>query len=130
MSFREKSTWISLIVTLLVYGGYFITGGFTSFMGLAGATAVFVTWIVALTIVSAVLWPRDANAPADERERLIAHKSAHIAYYVVASGGFIAIGALFFGIDRVLVANGLFFAMVLGETINDAAQIVYFHRGV
>lgn len=130
MSYRERSAWISLIVTLVVYGGYFLSGGFSSFLGLVGATVAFVIAMVVLTVISAILSPRDANAPADERERLIAHKSAHVAYYIVASGGFVAIGALFFGIDRVLVANGLFFAMVLGEAVNDGARIVYFRRGV
>lgn len=130
MSFREKIAWISLVLTLAVYGGYFAAGGFTSFLGLVGATVLFVVLTVLFTIVASVLSPKDASAPRDEREWLIAHKSAHIAYFVVATGAFMAIGALFFDVDRLIVANGLFFAMILGEVVSDTAQIVYFRRGV
>ena len=42
----------------------------------------------------------------------------------------IAIGAMFYGAERILVANALFFALVLGEVAKDVAQIVYFRRGV
>lgn len=130
MSYHEKSAWMSLVVTLFVYGGYFASGGFTSFAGLIEATVTFVVAMVVLSVISALLSPRDAEAPMDERERLIAHKSAHIAYYIVLIGGFVAIGALFFEIDRVVVANALFFALILGECVNDGARIVYFRRGI
>ncbi|MBV9993023.1 MAG: hypothetical protein JOZ72_17225 [Alphaproteobacteria bacterium] len=130
MAFREKISWISLVLTLAVYGGYFAVGGFASFLGLVGATVLFVVLMVAFTIVVSVISPKDASAPKDERERLIAYKSVYIAHFVVAGGAFMAIGALFFDIDRLIVANGLFFAMILGEVVSDTAQIVYFRRGV
>jgi hypothetical protein len=130
MSFREKSTWISLLASVAIYGGYFATGGVSSFGGLVGATILFVIAMIVLTVCAAILAPRDASRPADEREKLIALKSARVALVVITTGALAAIWAMFFGTDRVLVANGLFFALVLGEIAKDTAQIVYFRRGV
>lgn len=130
MSFREKSAWISLFASVVIYGSYFASGGVSSFGALVGATVLFVLVMIVLTVLAAVMSPRDASQPADEREKLIALKSARVALIVITIGAIAAIGAMFYGADRVLVANGLFFAMVLGEIAKDSAQIVYFRRGV
>ena len=61
MAFREKSAWITLVTTLIVYGGYFALvvpriasgsyGGF-QFVGLlSGAIVLIVILQVGLTIV-------------------------------------------------------------------------------
>src|SRR6185312_6640035 len=130
MPFREKAAWISFFASVAIYGSYFASGGMASFGTMVGATVLFVLVMIVLTVVAAVFSPRDASRPADERERLIALKSSRIALVVITTGALGAIGAMFLNIDRILVANGLFFALVLGEVGKDVAQIVYFRRGV
>ena len=93
MSFREKSAWITLI-TLIVLTLFYVThlppawlldppSGFMFHVLVVGVVAFVVIEIVAHVIV-AIRAPRDAQAPRDERERLIALKATSIAAYVYA----------------------------------------------
>jgi len=138
MPFREKIAWISLVATLVVYGGYFVSltvswGGegwiSDSFGLLVGTTVLFVVVMIALTVVAAVLAPADAAAPADEREKLISLKASQFPYFALSSGAFTTIVALFVGTDRFFAANFLFLSMIVAEVAKDAAQIFYFRRG-
>src|SRR5882724_9536306 len=102
MSFREKSAWITLI-TLVLLTLFFIThlpppwtltprpGGFLFFVLTIGVIAFVVIEVIAHVIV-AVRAPRDAQAPRDERERLIALKATSMAAYVYA---FLSLGSVF-----------------------------------
>ncbi|HEX4294159.1 MAG TPA: hypothetical protein VHZ29_08495 [Rhizomicrobium sp.] len=130
MAFREKSAWIALVASLAIYGSYLAGGGVSSFGALIGATVLFVLAMIVLTVAAAVMSPRDASQPADEREKLIALKSSQVCLVVITLGALGAIAALFGGIERAPVANFLFFSLVAGEIAKDAAQIVYFRRGV
>lgn len=130
MAFREKSAWISLLASVVIYGSYFASGGVSSFGAMVGATVLFVLAMIVLTVLAAIFARRDAQRPADEREKLIMLKSSRFALVTIATGALAAIWAMFVGADRILVANGLFLALVLGEVAKDIAQIVYFRRGV
>lgn len=137
MPFREKTAWISLLATLAVYGGYFaslaLAGGeerpAAAFGRLVGATVLFIVLMIVLTVITAVLAPKDAAAPPDEREKLISLKASQFSYFALSSGAFAAIVALFVGTDRFFTANFLFFALIVAEIAKDAAQIVHFRRG-
>ncbi len=138
MPFREKIAWISLVATLVVYGGYFASltasrngeGWLSDSFGLlVGTTVLFIVLMIALTVAAAVLAPQDAAAPADERERIIGLKASQFSYFALSSGAFTTIVALFVGTDRFFAANFLFFSLIVAEIAKDAAQIVYFRRG-
>jgi len=139
MSFREKSAWISLLAYLGIYGFYFInvaatltrgdTEG-TQFLGLFGQSVVlFVIVIIVGTVIAAVTAPRDAQAPEDEREKLIGLKANSASSYVLASGVVLTIGVIFFGVRDFLVINLLFFSLVVSEIYKNVAQIVLYRRG-
>ena len=81
MSFREKSAWISAVVHVAVFAGYFLSlahawdqpGGRRP-MGVGlmiAAVIVLVANITVLTILLALTSLREASRPADEREQLI-----------------------------------------------------------
>jgi hypothetical protein len=153
MSFREKSAWISTAATLVVWGWYFVN----VFRAVAGGEpdgerllALFVGCVVlnvvievVLAIAVSALAPRQASAPADERERLIGLKATGFAYHVVVLGVLgVALAAPFLGhaapilfpgdplADVALVAaNGILFAVVAAELVRSAGQIVLFRRG-
>lgn len=140
MSFREKSAWITLI-TLVVLTLFFIThlpptwmldppSGFMFHVLVAGVVAFVVIEIIAHVIV-AIRAPRDAQAPRDERERLIALKATSIAAHVYAA---LSLGSAFVVIHLGANATGvgfcLFLSFIVAEIVNYAARVVYYRRGV
>jgi hypothetical protein len=97
---------------------------------------------VLLAIALAVTSPKAANAPADEREQLIALKATNAAYAVLSFGAVIAAvtGALVAVRGAGLLpqteadvafvsANGVLFALIAAEVVRSAWQIVGFRRG-
>jgi sterol desaturase/sphingolipid hydroxylase (fatty acid hydroxylase superfamily) len=154
MAFREKTAWISIFVTVLIWGSYF--GG--QFPGLLSAQpnlhgmlgdflySVFLAVLlqIVLMVVIAIMSPKDAEAPADERERLIEFRSTTIAYHVLTVTLVVAVlGApalsLYhahkagitpnLGAAAIPMANGVLLALVLAEIAKYVAQLVQFRRG-
>lgn len=138
MSFREKSAWIALVTYAAVFGGYFFQlwqawddpyGQGLSIGLMVGAVVALVVVAASLNIVAALFSPKQANAPADERETLIDLKAERIASYTLSVGVVCLIGALLVGWNAFLVANLLLASMVAAELVKALAQITYFHRG-
>lgn len=140
MAFREKSAWITLVTTLIVYGIYFafavprlLSGRFDGFefvSWLSGAIVAIVILQVALTIFATVTDPVGARQPRDEREQLIALRANRAGFYALEVGGFFAIVTLFWWNDAAVIANGVFFAIVMAEAVRAGFQIVDYHRCV
>lgn len=138
MSFREKSAWISLLIYGVVFGGYFLTvwqawdelyaRGLV--IGLTvGAIVVLTVLAVGLSTVVALFTPKEANAPADERETLIDLKAERIASYTLSVGVVCLIGALLADVNGILVAVLLQASLVVSELVKASAQIAYFRMG-
>lgn len=141
MSFREKSAWIALLAYGGVFGAYFFFvwqawavdenfGSGVTIPLLIGAVVTFVIIMTVLTIVAALLNPKAANAPADERETLIELKAERAASYALSTGVVLLIGALLMGWNGFLVANLLLASMVISELMKAGWQIVSFRGGV
>jgi uncharacterized membrane protein YidH (DUF202 family) len=138
MSFREKIAWISLIAQAVVFGAYFILlcqawddspeQGLSIGLMVAAAAALVVI-VTVPTIVIAVAAPKQANAAADERERIIALKSESVASYVLSTGVVCLVGALLAGWNAFLVANLLLGSLVIAELVKAGAQILSFRVG-
>ena len=135
MSFREKSAWISLLSMSLIYGIYFCslanaappTGGF-HFGGLLVTIILLVIVQVVLFIIAAIISPKDAKAPLDEREKLIELRSNRIAYAGLSSG--IATACLLGTFDPPITfnTNGLLFLLVTVELLRTVCKIVQYRR--
>ncbi len=139
MPFREKIAWISGIAVLVVFGGYFwvlaqvwdFTGGGVASIGLLVAAIIaLVVLMSGSSILVALLSPREANAPADEREQLIELRAERVASYVLSTCVVCLIGALLLNWSGYLVANLLLAAMVLAELTKAAAQIIAYRTRV
>jgi hypothetical protein len=137
MPFREKSAWISLVTTLAVYGVYFARslpsmlappGQNEIGAGAAGAVLVLIVLQIALHIAAAATSPRDAEAPQDERERLIDFRALRIAFYVSQIGAFCTMVALLWRSDAAFVVNIVLLAMVTAEIARAGATVVGFRR--
>lgn len=138
MAFREKLAWISIFAYGLVFGGYFLNlarawderwAQGLSIGLMAAAVIALVVISVSMTATIALMTPRQANAPADERERLIDLKAERIASYTLSVGVVLLIGALLMGWNGILVANLLLASMVMSELVKAIAQIVAYRRG-
>lgn len=137
MSFKEKIAWISVVTTILVWGGYFgfmaATGGrypgpvyFVAFFAAMIVQAILAT---VASIVTAVLAPSEATAAADERDKMIARRAYTIAYPVLLGLVVCVAASMHFGVRAVGMAYGIMGAIVIAEIVHYAAQIVGYRRG-
>jgi len=136
MSFREKSAWISAVLISLFLLSYFVPtlGGHVS-----GAQRLhhfllvvltFATLEIVLHAVIAIRSPRDARAPKDERERLIALKAARISYYVLMVGALSSIFTIHLGAGAARIVGHMFLSVVVAELVRFVSIIVFHRRGV
>jgi uncharacterized membrane protein len=144
MPFREKSAWISLATMLLVFGGFFggVASGRLAASGMATVHLLILAVLaviglqVVLKLAARGLARGDADAPKDERERLIELKATRIAFHVLVGAVLLAVflvihtrvaGGPFPGSPRLGLA--MVACIVLADVVRSAAQIVYFRRG-
>lgn len=139
MSFREKSAWtmaILLGLTGLLYAWdtaeRWISLGAAPPPSIAVAFAYLVLLIAGSIITQSLLGvssPKEANAPADEREKLAELKASHW------SGWIISIAAIWGVIHYYTQRDGnYFFHIVVGglmvaQVAEYVLQIIYFRRG-
>jgi len=152
MPFREKRAWISLVSTFGVWTFYFATMVERASAGrleaghvpglFAACIVALICVQIALNVIVAARTPRDALAPADERETLIELKATRLAFYTF--GSVVAMAAMatplasaarlhFFTADPtadalLLICNGILLAAVAAELVRSGGQIVQFRR--
>ena len=135
MSFREKSSWISVLSMSGIYGFYFWSAfthrsqaGGVQF-GLLETIIALIVMQVVLTVVVAIFSPKEAKAPRDEREKLIELRSMRVAYSGLATS--VALACFFGAFDPPILfdTNALLFILVTAEVLRSACQIVQYRRG-
>jgi hypothetical protein len=134
MSFREKLAWISLLSISSVTGVYFWSIGHAQvhpgamFGNLLGTVIVLTVVQTALTIGVAIFKPKEAQAPRDEREKLIDLKATRTAYSALATA--VALACFFGAFNPPIVfnANALLFVLVTAEVLRSICQIVQYRR--
>jgi len=137
MPFREKSAWISILSMSGIYGLYFWSVMRTAphfasfhFISLIETVVALVVVQIVLTIAVAVFSLRDAQAPRDERDKLIELRATRVAYAGLATS--VVFAVFFGGLNPPIVfnANALLFILVTVEILRSACQIVQYRRGV
>jgi len=108
MSFREKSTWISFLLLVIV----------------------FVVGEVVLHAIIVMQSPRDARARKDERERLIDLKAMRVAFFVLMTAAILVIVLVHFPVDRFAIIQALLLAVVVAELTMLGARLVYYRRDI
>jgi hypothetical protein len=152
MSFREKSIWISLISTLLIFGDYFLN--VIALANLSEAVAkttalelsirAFVLIIIVEIIFQTVLALNNhkaANLGADERDKLFEYKGNNFGYTVLVIGVLLTLGRMVsleispefieqFKVLNIpfLTAHILLFSFILSEVVRFSAQLYYYRR--
>lgn len=142
LSYREKLAWVTLVVSLVVYGMYF---GGVLFVGpdpQIGATlGLFIGTVVALVVgmavshaVVAVSTPVERK---DERDAAVELVSYRNAYWVLVSSPWFTLPAALSWAGAssttgagpfVLVGHALFACLVLSEVTKLATQVVLYRR--
>jgi len=139
MSFREKSTWVLLAVTIIVYGWYFATtlGGalgsgtppVVDNVRLFGAVVVMVILSVVAHIVIAILPPKEADA-ADERDRLIELRGDQRGGSVMTVALFSTLGLALAGASVFWIAHAALAGLVVSELVKAVTKLIDYRRGV
>jgi hypothetical protein len=134
MSFREKSAWAMLALFCFVGALYFL-----AVLKNGADMAPHGPWInlVILTVVGstilmillAVLTPKEAEAPADERERLIMQRAGHWSGLALSVGVVCGLGHFFFHANGNTLFNIIVGSLILASLVEFAGTIYLFRRG-
>jgi hypothetical protein len=134
MSFREK-TGISFISMFVIYASYFWSafhqrsrGPGPQVAGLVGTIIALLIVHVVLNVAVAIIDPRDAKAPRDEREKLIDLRATQLGYAALA--GSVACACIFgaFNAPIIFNTNALLFLLVIAEILRSGCQIIQYRR--
>lgn len=140
MSFREKSAWICLLSTLLVFVPYFVHAGHLFQQGrpLIGAEiwAPFALAVVVQALITAaghiaLAWQAQRE-PKDERDTAIESVAYRRAYIVLSVSIALLLCLTVWGPSMGELALGqcLLLAFVLAEVTHYAWQVLGYRRGV
>ncbi|WP_066662365.1 MULTISPECIES: hypothetical protein [unclassified Sphingomonas] len=138
MAFREKIAWVAFVSTVLIWGAFFIILAFVPHQarGLAmlGPFIVATVAQAAVMIAAATIWaisaPRDANAPADERDRAIGLRATRLAYLTLILGVVAVIIWLHFGLHGPDTVFALAGAFILAEAVRFGGTALGYRKGV
>ncbi|HEX7657034.1 MAG TPA: hypothetical protein VF404_08545 [Sphingomonas sp.] len=139
MAFKEKLAWVTLGSMLIAYGAYFAKlasaarAGAPPMMNMliwfAGITIAQVIAIAIVTAVLAILAQREANAPADERDRAIARRAGNSAYYVLMVGVILVGVVMPFSEPAWKIINAALLSLVVAEAVRYILIILSYRRG-
>jgi len=153
MSFKEKSTWISLFSTVLIFGYYFINLiGLTELPDAQAKTAAgdLLMRAVILSVVVEIIFQgmlaatnhQAASLGDDERYKYYQYKANNIAYSILVTGVLVTLGRILFlefnpAFDDhdsslnipLLTAHILMFSFILSEVVRFSCQLYYYRKG-
>lgn len=152
MSFKEKSAWISLLSTVLIFGYYFFQllglGNLPSDEVKQAVATLAVKTVVLIAVVEAVFHAmlaatnrKAAEMGADERDNLIALKANNYGYTVLVIGVIFGLGHMVivefnpqFTSESslqipMLKSHILLFSLILSEVVRFAGQVLLYRRG-
>jgi amino acid transporter len=140
LSFQEKSTWVTLILTVLIFGYYFAEAisifqnesvDNSTIAGLFISAIIFAIIFYSIShIILAVINRKEAEQNEDERDKLIELKGVRLSYYVLVAGVFVTGSSLFMTSSPLILANIIFFFFILGEVIGYVSKLIFYRRGV
>lgn len=150
MAFREKSAWIAVISTLVIWSYYFWTVAQAVATGQLDGDAVFwlfvwcmvatIAVMLPLNIVAALVARQKMDAPPDERERQIDAYANRLGLGFIEIMAMVVAGlsAWFSGYARqsfpddpagataIIMANAILLVMVSSAVLREVVQIVHF----
>lgn len=138
MSFKEKSAWVMFLA--LMAGAFFYANALVDYViedddiNLISFVVLYVVIIVAVSIVghiiAAVTSVKEAEAPADERDKIIAARANSMSSYILGFGAITGIlQYLLFG-DGDVLFHFVLGSLTLAAIAEYGLQIYFYRRGV
>ena len=148
MLFREKVAWVSLLTTVLIWSSYFGHTLGRVAIGASGVVSVFAAFVAAVVlqttlmiIATVAITVRSGQEPKDERDVAIDAKALKIAYYVLLTLGFLAIGFIAWramvgslnpapeGPAILASAQLVLLCLIIAEATRFLTQVICYRRG-
>ncbi|WP_422057635.1 hypothetical protein [Sphingomonas sp.] len=138
MAFREKIAWVAFLSTVLIWGAFFIILVTVPHgdRGLAMLGPFIVATIAqaAVMVAAATIWaigaPKEASAPADERDRAIGRRATGIAYFTLILGIAAVIVWLHLGLHGTDTIFALAGAFILAEAVRFGTTALGYRKEV
>lgn len=135
MPFREKSAWVMaaiIAVTAALYAALVapLRGDVPPLLVVILSVIVLAVLSVFGQIAIALFAPRDAGAPADERDRRIADRAGHLSGVVLAAGIVIAMGMYLLGHPGSHMFHAAFVSLIAAQMTEYVLQIWFYRRGL
>lgn len=140
MTFLEKSAWV-MIAALVVSGALYTKAVLAMSAAIGGIAPPNVGLIVAATIViiviaiightvAALANTSDANAPEDERDRMVAWRAGNTSSYILSIS--VMLGLSIYAVTGAgnLLFHVLVGGLVLAQIAEYALTILFYRRGV
>ena len=138
MSFREKSTWISLVTTLFIFGYYFteafpaLSDGDADSMKIFGLFIGVIIGVVVLQVLLhgalAIAFRKEAEKGDDERDKLFELRATRNAYFLLVLGVCATGAGMLLTSSPFVMANIILFFFVLSEIAGFITQLFYHRR--
>ena len=136
MSFREKSAW--LMALLMAAAGLFylhVVRGVSHVRGETVPSATVIGFVILVVICSVVAQivlalssPKEANAPADERERIVQQRAGNWSGLVLAAGAVFSLGHFMVYSDGIMLFHLVMASLIVSQIAEYAFQIVLVRR--
>jgi uncharacterized membrane protein (DUF485 family) len=140
MTFREKSAWIMFLALLVVGVVYFYLVGVTwSESGqlaqpMLPQVVIYTVCLVVLAVIShiviAIMAPKEADMPADEREKQVIVRAGHYSSYVLAAGVVLSLGLYLYLRDGDLLFYTIFASLMAGQIAEYVLQITFYRTAI
>ncbi len=138
MAFREKIAWAAFLSTVLIWGAFFIILAVVPHdargLAMLGPFIVATVAQAAVMIAAASVWaisaPKEANAPADERDRAIGLRATRMAYLTLILGVIAVIVWLHFGLHGPDTIFALAGAFILAEAVRFGSTALGYRKGI
>jgi hypothetical protein len=137
MSFREKSAWVMAVLTILA-GLYYlnlVVGASQQLGAAAPPVGIFITYVVLIVVASvaaqvglAAYAPKEANVPADERERPVLQRAGNWSGLVLAAGAVTSLLHYLQHGDGNLLFHTVLGSLIVSQIAEYAFQIALLRR--
>lgn len=134
MSFREKSAWV---MGILMVGTGLLYAWLVAQAPDAPVIAALLPYVLVVVVLSVVVQvilalasPKEAKAPADERERIVIDRAGNWSGMVLALGLFMAGGTFLLYPSGTMLFHHMIGALILAQTAEYALQILLLRRSI